>query len=162
MEIVRYLERLNKDELAFLQKRERRDRHHFFRTVRILMVICFVIPFAIAWFTALEGHEDAFSYQKYFSGVIYLLCFAGLCVYISYYYFLRKIRKDIRIPTKTIERAHITEKKFMPQTDTYYFYLDSPTKLTIEVTSDDYNRLAEGDEVNIEYTTHSKLYLGYF
>lgn len=162
MEIVRYLERLNSDELAFLRKREQRDRHHFFRTVRVLMVICFVIPFVVAWFTALEGLDDAFSYKRYFLGVTYLLCFAGICVYVSYHYFLRKIRKDIKALTKTIERVHITEKKFMPQNSSFFFYLDSPTKLSIEVTEEDFSRMKEGDEVNIEYTTHSKLYLGYF
>lgn len=162
MEIVRYLEVLNNDELAFLQRKERKDRHHFFRTVQIIMVVCFVIPFIIAWMSALSGKPNAFSYGRYFLGVGYLLCFAGACIYLSYYYFLRKIRRDIRVHTKTIERAHITEKKFMPQTDTYYFYLDSPTKLSIEVTGDDFHRLSAGDEVNIEYTTHSKMYLGYF
>lgn len=162
MEVVRYLEVLNEEELAFLRKKERKDRHHFFRTVQILMIICFVVPFVLAWIGALEGKENAFSYGRYFLGVLYLLCFAGLCTYISYHYFLRKIRRDIQVHTKTVELAHVTEKKFMPQTDTYYFYLDSPVKLTIEVSDKDYHRFTEGDEVNIEYTTYSKLYLGYF
>lgn len=162
MEIVRYLEPLNEDELAFLEKKERRERYHFYRTIRVIMIVCFIIPFIIAWVSALAGAPNAFSYRKYFAGVAFLLGFAGLCIYLSYYYYLRKTQVDIRTHTKTIERAHITEKKFMPQNNTYYFFLDSPTKLSIEVSDADYHRLNEGDEVNIEYTTVSKMYLGYF
>lgn len=162
MQLVRYLEQLNEDELAFLQKKERRDRHHFYRAVRVIMIVCFIIPFGFAWICALTGQPDAFSYVKYFIGVGFLLCFAGFCIYMSYYYYLRKTQLDIRRSTKTIERAHITEKKFMPQNNTYYFYLDSPTKLSIEVSDEHYHQMKEGDEVNIEYTTESKMYLGYF
>ena len=162
MELVRYLEPLSEEELAFLQKKERKDRHYFYRAMRVIMIVCFVIPFIIAWIGALIGKPDAFSYWKYFAGVAYLLCFAGICVYISYHYYLRKIQLDIRNHTKTIERARITEKRFMEMNNTCYFYLDSPTKLSIEVDGKDYERMEEGDEVNIEYTTVSKMYLGYF
>jgi len=69
---------------------------------------------------------------------------------------------DIRQRTKTIETAHILRKQYMARSDGYYFYIDSPNKMSIQVTIDDYQRLDTGDEVNIEYYTNSKLYLGYF
>jgi hypothetical protein len=50
----------------------------------------------------------------------------------------------------------------MPQNNTYYLYLSSAVKLSIEVSIDDYRQVAEGDELNIEYTTYSRFYLGYF
>jgi len=162
MEVVRYLESLTEEELIFLKKKEARDRHHFFRALKAIMIICFVIPFGIAWIGAIAGQPNAFSYKRYFLGVTFLLCFAGLCSYLSYYFFLHKVQQDIRKNTKTIERTRITERRFMPQNGIYYFYLDSPVKLTIEVKEEDYHRLKEGDEVNIEYTTFSQMYLGYF
>lgn len=61
-----------------------------------------------------------------------------------------------------IEKTHITEKKYMPQNDSYYFYLDSPTKLSIEVSQDDYRKLDIGDEINIEFGRYSKEYFGYY
>src|ERR1044072_2609268 len=124
-ELMRYLEPLEEDELAFLKKKERKDRHYFFLAVRAIMIICFIIPFIIAWFNALEGDPHAFAPGRYFMGVGFLLGFAGLTGYISYYYFLRKVQSDIRHHTKTIERTHIVRKQFMPQNNSYYFYIDS-------------------------------------
>lgn len=162
MEIVRFIEPLSNDELFFLKKKEQLDRHYFYLAVRAIMIICFVIPFLIAWISAIYGLPNAFGYRKYFTGVGFLICFAGLCTYISYHYYLRKVQQDIQHNTKVIERTQITQKKFMPQNGAYYFYLNSPIKLSIEVSEQDYHRLEAGDEVNIEYTTYSKQYLGYF
>jgi hypothetical protein len=159
---VRHIEPLNSDELRFLKKKEERDRHYFYRAVRGILVICFVLPFIIAWIAALYGLPNAFGYRKYFTGVAFLVVFSGLCTYISYYYFLRKVQQDIRHHTKTIERTQITQKKFMPLNGSYYFYIDSDVKLSIEVTEQDFHRFEDGDEVNIEYTTYSRQYLGYF
>jgi hypothetical protein len=50
----------------------------------------------------------------------------------------------------------------MPVNNSYFFYLSSAIKLSIEVEEYDYRRLEKGDEVNIEYTTFSQMYLGYF
>ena len=63
---------------------------------------------------------------------------------------------------QTIERVNVTRKQYMPQNNTYYLYLSSPVKLSIEVSIDDYRQVGEGDELSIEYATHSKFYLGYF
>ncbi len=162
MELVKYLEPLNVEELTFLKKKEERDRHYFYRAVRAILIICFLIPFLIAWAGALSGRPNAFSYLRYFAGVLFLLCFAGLCTYISYYYYLRKVQLDIRYRSKTVERTQITQKKFMAMNGVYYLYINSPVKLSIEVTEVDFHRLEDGDEVNIEYTTYSQQYLGYF
>ena len=56
----------------------------------------------------------------------------------------------------------MVRKLHMAGRDAWYFYLDSRVKLSIEVSQDDYYNIDEGDEVCIEYTTHSKQYLGYF
>ena len=69
---------------------------------------------------------------------------------------------DLLAQVKVIEVNQITRKQYMPQNNTYYFYIQSPARLSIEVTQQDFYRLNEGDEVSIEYALHSKLYLGYF
>jgi hypothetical protein len=50
----------------------------------------------------------------------------------------------------------------MPQTNSCFFYLDSPVKLSVEVSPQYFERLSAGDELNIEYATYSKAYFGYF
>jgi len=161
-ELVRYQEPLNRDELSFLMRKEEKDRKQFYKVVRLFMLLCFICPFVIAWFKAVEGMEDPFSLIDYFIGVFFLMCFSGTGIYLSYVHNLRRVQHDIRSGTKTIECTHILRKQYMPQNNSFYFYIDSPNKLSIEVNEFDYHRLESGDEVNIEYTTFSKLYLGYF
>lgn len=162
LQLYRHYEPLEPDELAFLKRKEANDRTATYKIVRVLMIFCFVIPYILSWFRATNGVPDPFSYKWYFAGVFYLLCFMAVCLYIAYHRTMRKLHQDIRHKTKTIERTLITRKQYVPHNNTYYFYLNSPTKLSIEVSQGDYYALDKGDEVNIEYTTYSNLYLGYF
>ena len=82
--------------------------------------------------------------------------------YIAYRTYPRKTQLDIQEKTKTIEKIHIVKKVHIATRDTYHFYIDSKIKLSIEVSHEDYLLLNVGDEVSIEYTTHSREYLGYF
>lgn len=162
VELIRYNEPMNGDEMAFLYQKEGKERKQFYKVIRVLMILSFICPFVVAWFRAAEGVGNPFSYIHYFVGVIFLLCFSGSGVYLAYNRNLKKVQQDIKRCTKTIELTHVTRKQYMPQNNTYYFYLDSPNKLSIEVNEEDYHRMEQGDEVNIEYTTYAKLYLGYF
>ncbi len=162
LQLVRYNETMDAEELAFLQRRELLERTQFMRVLKVIMVVCFICPFGISWGRAIAGVANPFSYTHYFLGVLFLLCFSGFILYLSYYRDLRKIRSDLHHQTKTVEQTQITRKQYMPQNNMHYFYLASPTKLSIEVSPDDYETMQLGDELNIEYTTHAKLYLGYF
>ncbi|OSZ78949.1 hypothetical protein CAP35_12080 [Chitinophagaceae bacterium IBVUCB1] len=162
LQTYRHNEPLEDEERAFLQNKLQKESAQFYKIVRILLVFCFACPFLIAWFRAMNGVEDPFSYKYYFGGVLFLATFSGSIVYVAYHNTLRRVRRDIKKGTKTIERVHITRKQYMPHNNTYYIYLTSPVKLSIEVSADDYRQMGEGDELNIEYTTYSKFYLGYF
>lgn len=157
-----YTETLNAQELAFIYRKERLERSQLYKVLRGLMILSFAIPFIVAWIRALTGANDPFDALQYFLSVVILLGISCTAVYMAYRRSLRLMRNDIRLGTKTVERAHITRKLYMPQNNSYHFYIDSPTRISIETNEADYSRLQQGDEVNIEYTTHSKLYLGYF
>lgn len=161
-EIVRYLEPLDEDERAFLRRREAKERSNLVRTVQILMSICFLLPFAMAWGEAIAGRPNPFSPLRYFTGVGILGMLSAGGVYIAYRSKLLRLHQDLRHNTKTVERTIITRKRYMPQNDTCYFFLDSPTKLSIEVSPEHFEQWQPGDELSIEYTTYSKEYLGYF
>lgn len=160
--LIRHNEPLEEEEIVFLSRKELRERKQFYNLIRIVMTLSFVIPFIVAWVRAFDGDEGAFSYLFYFSGVCLLLCFSGLVIFLAYNRTLRRVQADIRKQTKTIENTRIVRKQYMPHNNKYYFYLDSPNKLSIEVKERDYLRFESGDELNIEYTTHAELYLGYF
>lgn len=162
VEIVRYLEPLNEEERAFLKRKETHDRRQLYKSVRILLIICFALPFAMAWGEAIAGVPNPFSYGKYFLGAGTLLFLTGGGTLIAYRSNLYRIHRDLRAGTKTIERAVITRKRFMPQTNTCFVFLNSPNKLSIEVSQHHFDRMNVGDEVNIEYSTYGKAYFGYF
>jgi len=161
-ELQRYTEPLDAGELMRLEKRASADKSNYYRVFQLLMLLSFIIPFAGAWYRAYDGAENAFSPFKYFSAAGVLLSLSSVSVYIAYRTYLHKVQLDIRDRTKTIERNHITKKLHLRSKDAYYFYIDSAIKLSIEVKHEDYLLMDVGDEVCIEYTSHSKEYLGYF
>jgi hypothetical protein len=160
--LQKYTEPLNDEELMFLRRKEERERKQYYKVYRLLMVMSFIIPFAGAWYRAADGAPNAFSREKFFLAAGVLLFISTFATYMAYLFNLRRVQRDIKYKTKTIEIDHITNKKYMPHNNCYYFYIDSTVRLSIEVTQLDFHRLDVGDEVAIEYTTHSKEYLGYF
>jgi hypothetical protein len=72
------------------------------------------------------------------------------------------INLDVKHQQKIIESVEIIQKKFMPQNQSFHFYIKSQIKMSIEVTQDDFLKFEEGDEINIEYSKYSKEYFGYF
>ncbi len=162
LQIITHEEIMDAEELAFLEKKDEKESAQFFRFMRIVLILCFVIPFIAAWFKALSGDADPFSYFFYFIGVFILLVFSTLCAYIAYRRSLFRVKQDIRQKKKIVEHTHITRKQYMPHNRLFYFYLDSPTKLSIEVSEEDYHTMDKGDELNIEYSKYAKFYFGYY
>ncbi len=161
-ELEKYNEPLEADEVVFLVDKERKERRQYLRVFSMLMVLSFIIPFAGAWYRAFDGAPNAFSAPRFFLSAGILLTISGTAVWTMYRVNLRRLQADIRNRTKTIECAHVVKKLYMPQNNTYFLYLDSTNKLSIEVQESDYHRLVTGDEINIEFATNSRLYLGYF
>ena len=161
-EIKRYTEPLDDGELQFLEKKESKERSQYYKVFRLLMILSFIIPFAGAWYRAYDGAPNAFSATKFFFTAAVLLSISSVSTFITYRVNLRKVQLDIQDRTKTIEISHIIRKLHIGAKNTYYFYIDSNVKLSIEVSHNDYERMNTGDEICIEYATHSGQYLGYF
>lgn len=160
--LIKHNEQMSAEELQFLIHKDEAESRTFYRTISVFMVVCFVLPFIVAWVRAFSGEEHPFEFGYYFLGVAFLLCFLGVCAWMAYRYSLQKIKTDIKTRAKTVERTIITRKQYMPHNNTCYFYLDSAVKLSIEVKQNDYHMFNKGDELNIEYSTNAKFYFGYF
>jgi hypothetical protein len=169
-----YEESMNDSELSFLKTKEEKEKRTFFRTVRILLVLS-IVPCCLGIImesikrssdppemTKLREQEDPHVYLYYFFGMIFLLLLVAVGSYIAYYRSLGRLHKDILLNRKTIENAAISRKQFVNSNNTYHFFLRSTFKLSIEVSKEDYEAYEEGDEINIEYSTHSRVYFGYF
>lgn len=170
-----YEEPMNESELSFLKKKEEKEKRLFIRTVRNLSVLFIIIPCCLGIImesikrsqdtpamAALREKEDPHVYLYYFFGMLFLLLLVSIGSFVSYNRTLKRLSKDIRIGKKTIEQTIVYRKQFMESNSTYHFYLRSTFRLSIEVSKEDYESYTEGDEINIEYSSHSKNYFGYF
>lgn len=160
--VRRYEEPLKKEELSELMAKETKERRQYFVVFRLLMIGSFILPFIASWYRAYEGAPNAFSYVKFFVSATILITISAAATYLSFKRFHSKLLADIKGNMKVVETWPITKKVTIPSKNAYYFYTESKVKLSISVSEDFFNNLQEGDEVSIEYTPHSHIYLGYF
>jgi|GEM_PF-314579 len=170
-----YQEPMTFSELSFLREKEQKERRTFFRTVRNMAVLMIIIPACggiliesisrsndtpelARW----RAREEPYPYLYYLTGMGFLLLLLLVASYISYNRTLKQLLKDIRSGYKTIEKTEIDRKQFIAANRTYHFYLKSTFRLSIEVSKEDFELYREGDEINIEYSTRSRIYFGYF
>lgn len=175
-EVILLSEALTEDQVVFLQKRYdaeikkfKRARNATLKFGSIAGIIFSTIFFLLNKLAPIEEYAE--NQERMSDGTAILigfLCTLGLigiiltAFVIAYFANFRSIKMDMEESTKLIEIAHIKEKKFMPHNETYHFILDSPTRYSMEVDATDFQFYALGDEINLEYTTHSKIDLGYF
>jgi hypothetical protein len=160
-------------EIEYLRDHYRKSLALFYKTMRSLAVICFLIP-TVVWlfyglFNSKEEEAKALLEQDirpytvwyYLASVLFLFCLIGIGAYFGYLKPMQQQKRDIREGMKIIERARIIRKQAIAGRS-FYLFLDSAIKLNIEVGEKDFNLYHEGDEVNIEYSRYARFYLGYF
>ena len=173
--VFKYEELMNDSERSFLIEKRDKEKAMFMRTIRTLSVIFIVLPCCLGIIMEsisrsndspavlqLKEQEDPYYYLYYFFGMLFLLLVVAIAGYYSYNKTLKRLEKDIRSGNKTVEQTEITRKLFMNNNNTYHFYLKSTFRLSIEVSKEEYEQYLEGDEINIEYSSCSGIYFGYF
>src|SRR3954463_9161009 len=107
LELERYTEPLEAEEMAFLERKEAKERTQFYMVFRLLMIVSFIMPFAGAWYRAYDGAPNAFSPTKFFVSAGILLFISSMGTFLSYRSSLYKVQRDIASGTKTIEKSHV-------------------------------------------------------
>lgn len=165
-----YHEPLETEELAYLEKHAVRQRKTFLRVVHYIflgLALLMTALYTLANFTydpaAIDDKTDTplspgFVLQVTAGIMLLFAAILGLLYYFTILSLFREIRKGYKI----VEQAFITEKKYMSQTATYHFYLNSRIKKSIEVSRKDYDFYDVNDELNIEYSPESHLFFGYY
>ncbi|GAA4455731.1 hypothetical protein [Rurimicrobium arvi] len=162
-----YLEALTPSELAFLQKKAGKQVRTYRLLVRILLIGAVCISFAGGWKNVRSDKwpfntVTVFSWENYFITLLILCVLFLFAVRFSRRTELSKIIKDMKQRVKVVERVMIEKKTFLPHNNTFHFYLNSATRLSIQVEEQDFMILNEGDEINIEYSRNAGVYFGYF
>jgi hypothetical protein len=171
----RYEEPMEASEFSFLQEKAIKEKRMLARVVRNLSVIFIIIPCCIGItleslkraeltpaLRAIEDKNDPYFVRNYIIAMVVLLLVVAVSCAIYYYRTLWKITKDIKRNLKSIEQAIIERKQHISSNDSYHFFINSKIQLSIEISKEDFEKFEEGDEINIEYSTYSKIYFGYF
>lgn len=158
-----YIESMDEDELAFIQRRHDKESKAYMYTMNRMLLFTVFIPAGIAlFFSASRPMGWQGILYIYFSGLVALLAFFTLVSILSYFHKLHKFKMDLKHKTKIVEQVGIKSVQYMPHNNTWHFFLVSQTKLSIEVSEDFFYSQQPGDEINIEYSRYAKEYFGYF
>lgn len=165
--LKKYVDDLSPDELDFLVRKVAKQERTLKRILWIMMGGAIVFAFGGAWENKkkepmMPPFETVFSWQNYFITLGLLLIIFTLILRLLRHSELQKLKKDIRQKKKIIERVLIQKKTFLPHNNTFHFYLDSLSKISIQVSEDDFMQMDEGDEICIEYSQNAEVYFGYF
>lgn len=160
--LERYYERMTDSELAFLARKQTQQVAMYYKFMRIAMVVSFVAAFAGAWYRATQHDDFAFSPLRYFISVAIFLSVFCSAIYIAFYKGLKHLRQDLTERIKVVDRLKIDQKVAVPATNQYYIYINSPVKMSIELSVADFEQIHEDDEINIEYAKYTQEYFGYF
>ena len=161
-----YIETLVNNELDFLIKKSKKQRRIYIRIVQVMLLSALLISFAGAWDNVQEGKfleiKTVFSWKYYFITLLSLSLLFFVVLRLTQIKELNLLYKDIKQKSKIVERVLIEKKTFLPHNNTYHFYINSALQISIQVAEEDFNTLAEGDEISIEYSKYAGVYFGYF
>lgn len=165
-------EEMNGGELVFLKSKIQTEQRLFFRTMRSLFLLAFMVPtvIAILFFTSEQKPDpinyaeksEPFTLQHYFFSLLFLISLIFIAGISTYNKTLKNLKKDEKERIKILEKTWITRKYYMELNGFYYFYLSSKMKSSIRVNEKDFADYQEGDEINIEYSKYAKEFFGYF
>ena len=152
-ELIVREESLLREEGAFLLRRIGSARTQRYKTATAFMIISFLVPFIFAWVNAIEDDPEttAFSYEKYFGGVAYLLCLSAAILLITYWRNSWPLVQDFKKGFKITEQTTVTRRLFVEQNGSCHLFLASPNQSSIEVERADFENVRVGDEINIAY-----------
>ncbi len=154
----------DEQELQFIQKLLQDSKKDVWRVFLLSLVFSVLIPIPISLlYNALKKiPTPELFFETYFISFFALLFFTGIVIFFLFEIRLKNLLKDVKQKIKLVEQVQITQKKYIPFSDSYHFYISSTTKLSIEVSKKTYDTFELNDELNIEYSKYAKEYFTYF
>lgn len=165
-----YLEPMEKEELQYLEKHAARQKKMFLKVVHYIflgLALFMTALYTFANFTYDPANIDEQAEIPLSPGFVLqvaggIFLFFAVVLGLLYYLTILSLFREIKKGYKIVEQAFIIEKKYMAQTESYHFYLNSRIRKSIEVSKKDYNFYDVNDEVNIEYSPASHQFFGYY
>ena len=152
------------DEYVFIAKLLQDAKIDVLRVFLLSVVFSVLIPIPISLiYNALKKiPTPELFFETYLISFLALLFFTLIILFFLFEIRVKNLMKDVKHKLKIIEQVQITQKKYVPFSDTYHFYINSTSKLSIEVSKKTYDSFDVNDELNIEYSKYAKEYFAYF
>jgi hypothetical protein len=153
---------LEEDEILFLERRFERVRKEYMYGMKLLMWICVLLPVVSALLSLLNDTvyiplPVIYGYGQLITAIAFILIMGA-----NYYRGLYQIKKDLHYRIKLAFPVEILRKRYVAQNNTHHFFISVGLKYSIEVDQNYFDQYQEGDEVMIEFTRYSKIFLGYY
>jgi hypothetical protein len=151
---------LSLEERTFLQDSYQKHKRRFIKNTLFITSIAFFIAISSLFKFDMDTKQVYLNWFVFACVQIVLITIIAISALIAYYIKIYPIKKDYLCNYKLIEVVTITKKVHMKATNTFHFYVLSAFRLSFEIDQDLFDQYEVADELNLELSYYSHLFLG--
>ena len=151
---------LSLEEKIFLQDSYQKNKRRFIKNTLFITCVAFLIAISALFKFDTDTKQVYLNWFVFACVQIVLITIIAISALIAYYNKIHPIKKDYLCNYKLIEVVTITKKVHMKATNTFHFYVLSAFRLSFEVDQDLFDQYEVADELNLELSYYSHLFLG--
>ncbi len=151
---------LSLEEKIFLQDSYQKNKRRFIKNTLFITCVAFLIAISALFKFDMDTKQVYLNWFVFACVQIVLITIIAISALIAYYIKIHPIKKDYLCNYKLIEVVTITKKVHMKATNTFHFYVLSAFRLSFEVDQDLFDQYEVADELNLELSYYSHLFLG--
>lgn len=153
---------LEEEEIQFLERGIAREVKEYMAGMRIMLIVCVVLPVLAAFLSLFNDALfipiwQVYLYGQLVTGIVFLIAMVG-----NYWRGLYPLRRDLQAGVKWAMTVQILSKRYVAENHSRHFYITGGIKVSIQVNEADYDLYQIGDEITVECTPYSRVYLGYY
>ena len=151
---------LSLEEKIFLQDSYQKNKRRFIKNTLFITCVAFLIAISALFKFDTDTKQVYLNWFVFACVQIVLITIIAISALIAYYIKIYPIKKDYLCNCKLIEVVTITKKVHMKATNTFHFYVLSAFRLSFEVDQELFDQYEVADELNLELSYYSHLFLG--
>ena len=151
---------LSLEEKIFLQDSYQKNKRRFIKNTLFITCVAFLIAISGFFKFDMDTKQVYLNWFVFACVQIVLITIIAISALIAYYIKIHPIKKDYLCNYKLIEVVTITKKVHMKATNTFHFYVLSAFRLSFEVDQELFDQYEVADELNLELSYYSHLFLG--
>ena len=151
---------LSSEEKLFLQDSYEKNKKKFIRNTLFISSVAFFISISSLFKFDMDTKEVYLNWFVFACVQLVLFSIIAISSVIAYFIKIHPLKKDYLCNYKLIEVVSITRKVHMKASNSYHFYVLSAFRLSLEVDQILYDQYDVDDELNLELSYYSHVFLG--